>query len=121
MHWACGTGSIGWWSHWLREAGVDAPDRMPRRGVRLDSQAHEGHAAMAGQGRLIAADTIRSRLARLEPRAERAGATFIDTKDLLDASNAIARTVPDLTISVSFPHEQNGSVRRPVNAPRYQY
>ena len=39
-----------WWSHWLREAGVDAPDRMPRRGVRLDSQAHEGHAAMAGQG-----------------------------------------------------------------------
>ena len=43
-------------------------------------------AAMAGQGRLIAADTIRSRLARLEPRAERAGATFIDTL-LLDQSH----------------------------------
>ena len=36
-------------------------------------------AAMAGQGMLIAADTIRSRLARLSPRAERAGATFIET------------------------------------------
>ncbi|MET0249380.1 MAG: RsmB/NOP family class I SAM-dependent RNA methyltransferase [Sphingobium sp.] len=36
-------------------------------------------AAMEGQGMLIAADTIRSRLARLAPRAERAGATFIET------------------------------------------
>ena len=36
-------------------------------------------AAMAGKGTLIAADTIRSRLARLDPRAERAGATFIET------------------------------------------
>ncbi|WP_150290763.1 RsmB/NOP family class I SAM-dependent RNA methyltransferase [Sphingobium estronivorans] len=36
-------------------------------------------AAMAGKGRVIAADTIRSRLARLDPRAERAGATFIET------------------------------------------
>jgi LysR family glycine cleavage system transcriptional activator len=39
-----------WWSHWLREAGVDAPEGPPRPGVRLDSQAHEGHAAIAGQG-----------------------------------------------------------------------
>lgn len=36
-------------------------------------------AAMAGKGTLIAADTIRSRLARLDPRAVRAGATFIET------------------------------------------
>lgn len=36
-------------------------------------------AAMGGQGMLIAADTIRSRLARLGPRAQRAGATFIET------------------------------------------
>src|SRR3546814_6325982 len=36
-------------------------------------------AAMGGKGVLIAADTIRSRLARLDPRAERAGATFIET------------------------------------------
>jgi 16S rRNA (cytosine967-C5)-methyltransferase len=36
-------------------------------------------ADMAASGTLIAADTIRSRLARLGPRAERAGATFIET------------------------------------------
>ena len=39
-----------WWPYWLREAGVDVPEGPPRPGVRLDSQAHEGHAAMAGQG-----------------------------------------------------------------------
>ncbi len=39
-----------WWPHWLREAGIDVPPGPPRVGVRLDSQAHEGHAAMAGQG-----------------------------------------------------------------------
>lgn len=36
-------------------------------------------AAMEGQGTLIAADTVRSRLQRLTPRAERAGAGFIET------------------------------------------
>ncbi|MDX3909681.1 MAG: RsmB/NOP family class I SAM-dependent RNA methyltransferase [Sphingobium sp.] len=36
-------------------------------------------AAMEGQGTLIAADTVRSRLQRLTPRAERAGAGFIQT------------------------------------------
>lgn len=36
-------------------------------------------ADMGAQGRLIAADTIRSRLSRLAPRAERAGASFIET------------------------------------------
>jgi LysR family glycine cleavage system transcriptional activator len=39
-----------WWPHWLREAGVDVPPGPPRGGVRLDSQANEGHAAMASQG-----------------------------------------------------------------------
>lgn len=43
-------------------------------------------AAMRAQGTLIAADTIRARLARLGPRAERAGATFIETL-LLDQSH----------------------------------
>jgi LysR family transcriptional regulator, glycine cleavage system transcriptional activator len=38
-----------WWRHWLAEAGVGAPP-PDGRGIRLDSQAHEGHAAMAGQG-----------------------------------------------------------------------
>ncbi|MEO7679641.1 MAG: transcriptional regulator GcvA [Sphingomonas sp.] len=39
-----------WWPFWLREAGVDVPEGPPRPGIRLDSQAHEGHAAMASQG-----------------------------------------------------------------------
>lgn len=39
-----------WWVSWLREAGVDVPDAPSRPGVRLDSQANEGHAAIAGQG-----------------------------------------------------------------------
>ncbi len=39
-----------WWEVWLREVGVDVPERKPRRGIRLGFQAHEGHAAMAGQG-----------------------------------------------------------------------
>ena len=38
-----------WWAVWLREAGVTIPDETPR-GIRLGFQAHEGHAAMAGQG-----------------------------------------------------------------------
>lgn len=39
-----------WWRHWLREAGVEVAEGTVFPGVRLDSQAHEGHAAMAGQG-----------------------------------------------------------------------
>jgi LysR family glycine cleavage system transcriptional activator len=39
-----------WWATWLREAGVDVPEGPPRPGIRLDSQAHEGHAAIAAQG-----------------------------------------------------------------------
>lgn len=39
-----------WWPHWLKEAGVEVDEDVIRPGVRLDSQAHEGHAAMAGQG-----------------------------------------------------------------------
>lgn len=38
-----------WWAVWLRDAGVTIPDETPR-GIRLGYQAHEGHAAMAGQG-----------------------------------------------------------------------
>lgn len=37
-------------------------------------------AAMAGTGRLLACDTDRPRLSRLDPRAERAGAAFIGTR-----------------------------------------
>lgn len=39
-----------WWGVWLRDAGVEPPDELPQRGIRLGYQAHEGHAAMAGQG-----------------------------------------------------------------------
>jgi 16S rRNA (cytosine967-C5)-methyltransferase len=50
-------------------------------------------AAMAGQGRLIAADTIRTRLARLEPRAARAGAGFIEAM-LLDQNHEARGLAP---------------------------
>jgi LysR family glycine cleavage system transcriptional activator len=40
----------GWWNHWLKEAGVEMDEDVIRPGIRLDVQAHEGHAAMAGQG-----------------------------------------------------------------------
>jgi LysR family glycine cleavage system transcriptional activator len=39
-----------WWPHWLREAGVPVSAGAIRPGVRMDSQATEGNAAMAGQG-----------------------------------------------------------------------
>jgi LysR family glycine cleavage system transcriptional activator len=39
-----------WWPHWLREAGVDVPEGGIRPGVRMDSQANEGNAAIGGQG-----------------------------------------------------------------------
>ncbi|HEX8415370.1 MAG TPA: LysR substrate-binding domain-containing protein [Sphingomicrobium sp.] len=39
-----------WWSLWFRTAGVPADQHRPGRGIRLDNQANEGHAAMAGQG-----------------------------------------------------------------------
>ena len=48
---------------------------------------------MQGRGRLIASDTIRSRLARLAPRAERAGASFIETL-LLDQGHEAGRLEP---------------------------
>ena len=72
-------------------------------------------AAMAGQGRLIAADTIRSRLARLEPRAQRAGATFIETL-LLDHSHearglAALQAQADLVL-VDAPCSGTGTWRR---------
>lgn len=39
-----------WWNLWFRAAGVSLDRPLPRGGIRLDSQANEGHAAMAGQG-----------------------------------------------------------------------
>lgn len=39
-----------WWETWLSDAGVDPGARPRGRGLRLDSQANEGPAAMGGQG-----------------------------------------------------------------------
>ncbi len=39
-----------WWDRWFAAAGVEAEHRPRKAGLRLDSQADEGHAAMGGQG-----------------------------------------------------------------------
>jgi len=40
-----------WWQQWFCDNGVAAVEELLRRpGIRLDNQANEGHAAMAGQG-----------------------------------------------------------------------
>lgn len=39
-----------WWPFWLNQMGIEMPAGIERRGLRLDSQSHEGAAAMAGQG-----------------------------------------------------------------------
>ncbi|MCP1468800.1 16S rRNA (cytosine967-C5)-methyltransferase [Sphingobium sp. OAS761] len=72
-------------------------------------------AAMAGNGRLIAADTIRARLARLGPRAERAGAGFVETL-LLDQGHE-ARALESLNgqadvVLVDAPCSGTGTWRR---------
>jgi LysR family glycine cleavage system transcriptional activator len=38
------------WARWLREAGLSQAAESALAGVRMDSQANEGHAAIAGQG-----------------------------------------------------------------------
>jgi len=43
--------SDDWWQQWFADNGVPADQAVLRRpGVRLENQANEGHAAMAGQG-----------------------------------------------------------------------
>ena len=43
--------SDSWWQQWFADNGVPADESvLNRRGVRLENQANEGHAAMAGQG-----------------------------------------------------------------------
>jgi len=40
-----------WWQQWFTDNGVPADQSVLRRpGIRLENQANEGHAAMAGQG-----------------------------------------------------------------------
>ena len=43
--------SDDWWQQWFSDNGVSADEAVLRRaGIRLENQANEGHAAMAGQG-----------------------------------------------------------------------
>lgn len=68
-----------WWPHWLKEAGIVIDEDVIRPGVRLDSQAHEGHAAMAGQGVALLTpflwrtDLAEGRLVRLSDRISTRG------------------------------------------------
>ncbi|MGN6058628.1 MAG: LysR substrate-binding domain-containing protein, partial [Sphingomicrobium sp.] len=40
-----------WWQQWFSDSGVPADESVLKRpGIRLENQANEGHAAMAGQG-----------------------------------------------------------------------
>jgi LysR family glycine cleavage system transcriptional activator len=43
--------SDDWWQQWFSDNGVPADEAVLKRpGIRLENQANEGHAAMAGQG-----------------------------------------------------------------------
>jgi 16S rRNA (cytosine967-C5)-methyltransferase len=71
--------------------------------------------AMMGQGRLVACDVDRARLSRLAPRAERAGATFIEAR-LLDGGQE-ARGLADLAgaadiVLIDAPCSGTGTWRR---------
>jgi len=72
-------------------------------------------AAMMGQGRLIACDVDRARLSRLAPRAERAEATFIETR-LLDGGREM-QALADLeagadVVLIDAPCSGTGTWRR---------
>jgi 16S rRNA (cytosine967-C5)-methyltransferase len=73
-------------------------------------------ADMAGQGRLIAADTVRDRLARLTPRAQRAGVAAMIETPLLDPGKEM-RALADLAqgcdlVLVDAPCSGAGTWRR---------
>jgi 16S rRNA (cytosine967-C5)-methyltransferase len=73
-------------------------------------------ADMGGEGRLIAADTVRDRLARLVPRAQRAGAGTLTETRLLDPNRELA-ALADLksacdVVLVDAPCSGTGTWRR---------
>lgn len=70
------------WAKWFEDAGLADLAEEPRAGVRLDSQANEGHAAMAGQGVAMLTpflwrnDVADGRLVRLFPQVSTFGAAY---------------------------------------------
>ncbi|WGM37635.1 transcriptional regulator GcvA [Caulobacter sp. NIBR1757] len=70
------------WTQWLHEAGLSAAVARPLSGVHLDTQANEGHAAMAGQGIAILTpflwrqDMADGRLTQLFPQTSTLGQAF---------------------------------------------
>lgn len=67
------------WPRWLEDEGLTQAGETPLPGVRLDSQANEGHAAMAGQGIAMLTpffwqqDMASGRLVQLFPRLSSLG------------------------------------------------
>jgi LysR family glycine cleavage system transcriptional activator len=70
------------WLQWLHAIGVDVPRGLARHGVNMDSQAHCGHAAIAGQGVALLtpffwrSDIAEGRLVRLFPDEVESGLDY---------------------------------------------
>jgi LysR family transcriptional regulator, glycine cleavage system transcriptional activator len=70
------------WACWLDQAGLAQAGEAPLPGVRMDSQANEGHAAMAGQGVAMLTpffwqqDMSEGRLVRLFPQVSSLGMAY---------------------------------------------
>lgn len=70
------------WACWLQQAGLTRADEASLQGVRMDSQANEGHAAMAGQGVAMLTpffwhqDMAEKRLVQLFPQVSSLGMAY---------------------------------------------
>lgn len=70
------------WACWLGQAGLTRTDETTLQGVRMDSQANEGHAAMAGQGVAMLTpffwyrDMAERRLVQLFPQVSSLGMAY---------------------------------------------
>ena len=70
------------WACWLQHAGLAQAGEVPLQGVRMDSQANEGHAAMAGQGVAMLTpffwhqDMADGRLVQLFPQVSSLGVAY---------------------------------------------
>lgn len=70
------------WPCWLQQAGLAQPGTLPLQGLRMDTQANEGHAAMAGQGIAMLTpffwqqDMSEGRLVQLFPQVSSLGMAY---------------------------------------------